>query len=672
MRSGDILPFVFTVVAIWACLAASAVADESGESPPQYQLDLIVTTAQRASEEFLYTVEDLSVEDLRERDVQTVAQALNYLPGIRTKTARVGHGQYVYLRGFEQQHLLILVDGVPIYNPYDGLVELDHIPSEQILGIRVVKGPSSATYGPNALGGVIQIITKNSHEKLDRGMVLELGQNGTSNLRLHYGYGHGPLYLRISGSRSLSDGYRLSGDFKETEVPRLPDGQGPLHYEDGGRRENSDYAKNAGHLALGYAPSERFRLTFSGSVVDNEWGVPPHVFYNSEKNKTSIRYWRFNEWRQGMANLAAMFRLSQGFSARIGAFFNKYDNTLDSYDDENYSSQEMPYAFHSVYDDHSMGGHLQLESRLGPADLLTIGGGVIQDLHRDTQDIEEPTTEFVSHTWWVFAEDRVRLSERTSGVVGLNYALLDNKKAGDLAVAGNDATALNPHVSVACLTSQSTRAYLSLARLTRFASLKQLFGDGGNPQLKAQKTNHLELGWEWFGFPEARLRGVLFYDNIRDFIEGNFLSRTTVNVEKARLYGGELTFQASPGKGLRFTLGYSYLRARNRSPQRPGDYLQYRPQHKLDWSFWAQLPYQFKVLFYGSALSQQHFYDDFNDRQLSHLSPYVVANLSVRKKFSSHVEPFLAVTNLLDAAYQEVYTSPAPGRETRLGLALTW
>lgn len=672
MRKTNNLPLAFTAMTIWVILALSAVADEPGESPPRYQLDLIVTTAERASEEFLYTVEDLSGEDLRERDVQTVAQALNYLPGIRTKTARVGHGQYVYLRGFEQQHLLVLVDGIPIYNPYDGLVELDQIPSEQILGIRVVKGPSSATYGPNALGGVIQIITKNSSNKLDRGVVLEFGQNGTSNIRLHHGFRRGPLYLRVSASRSRSDGHRLSGDFKEIEVPRLPDGQGLLHYEDGGRRENSDYAKNAVHMALGYAPSERFHVTFSGSLIDNEWGVPPHIFYNSEKNKTQIRYWRFNEWRQGMANLDATCLLSERLSARVGAFFNRYDNTLDSYDDDHYSSQEMSYAFHSTYDDHAIGGHLHLESRLGPADKLTLGGGIIEDFHRDTQDSGEAAGEFESHTGWLFAENKVRLSERISAVVGLNYALLDIKKAGDLAALGNDVAALNPHISLACLISPSTRVYLSLARLTRFATLKQLFGDGGNPQLKAQKTNHLELGWEWAGFPGIRLRGALFYDGVRDFIEGNFLSRTTVNVERAHLYGGELTLQAIPWQGVRLTLGYSYLRARNRSPQRPGDDLQYRPEHKLDWTLSAQLPYELKFLFYGSALSRQHFYDDFNDRRLSHLPAHAVANLTVRRKFSSHLEPFLAVTNLFDTAYQQVYTSPAPGREARLGLELTW
>jgi iron complex outermembrane receptor protein len=672
MRGCFITALCLMALTTWTGSAPLAVDDEEAQSPPRYQLDLIITTAERRSEEFFYTVDELPGEELREGDLLTLAQALNYLPGIRTAVARVGHGQYVYLRGFEQQHLLILVDGVPLYNPYDGLVELDHIPSEQIMAIKVVKGPSSATYGPNALGGVIHIITKNFQNTLNRGLVAEFGQDGTSNLRLHHAFHRGPLYIRVSGSRARSDGYRLSGDFQETEIPILPDGQDLLHYENGGLRENSDHAKNAGHLALGYVPSERFHLAFYGSLVDNEWGVPPHPFYNAEQNKTRIRYWRFNEWRQGMAHLTATYRQREGLSARAGIFLNTYDNTLDGYDDEHYSSQEMGYAFHSVYDDHALGGHLLLENRLGRMGNLTVAGGVIQDIHRDKPNLGEPIKEFESRTWWVSVEDKLRFSERISWVLGLNYALQEKRKAGGLTTVGDDSATLNPHISLACLTSRGSRIYLSLAHLTRFATMKQLFGDGGNPKLKAQKTTHVELGGEWALFPETRLRGVLFYDGIRDFIEGNFLSRTTVNVEKARFLGSEVTLQSTPLRGLRIILGYSYLRAENRSLQRPGRFLQYRPEHELDWRLTMALPYALKVLFHGSALSRQYFYNDFQERQLSHLPSYALCHLTLRRALGSQLEAFLTASNIFDAAYQEVYTSPAPGRQARLGCQLNW
>ncbi len=672
MKRGLFIALVMAAMAAGTGLAHPATSDELEESPPQYQLDLIVTTAQRENEKFFYTVDELTAEDLRQRDVQTAAQALNFLPGIRTKVARVGHGQYVCIRGFEQQHLLILVDGVPLYNPYDGLVELDHIPSEQIQAIRVVKGTSSATYGPNALGGVINIITKNPKGKANRGMVAEFGQNKTINIRLHHGFRAGPMDIRFSGNRACSDGFRLAQDFQETEVPKLPDGQDLLHYEDGGRRDNSDYAKTAGHLALSYLPGEKFNLTLSGSLVDNEWGVATHPFYNAKKNKSRIRYWRFTEWRQGMANLSAVYRPRKGLTARAGTFYNKYDNTLDSYDDDTYTSQEKGYAYHSIYDDHALGGHFQLAGDLGRAGHVTLGGGILQDVHRDTPDEGQPTGEFQMRTWWVGLQDQARISERVSAALGLNYALLDKRKAADLTDAGEDFATLNPHICVALLTSPISRVYLSLAHQTGFPTMKQLYGEDGNPQLKAQKTNHLELGTEWVVSAQTRFDGALFYDWVSDLIEGNYLSRTTVNVEKAHLFGGEVSYQYSPAKALHIALSYSCLYTENMSDQRPGEYLQFRPEHTLDWRLSLRLLEKCKILFYGSALSRQHFYDDFNDRRLSHLPAYCVANLTFRWQPLSYMEPFLSVSNLFDADYQEVYTSPSPGRDVHGGLRMSW
>lgn len=666
---------LLVILALFIFGAEQKIAQSSGnsdETQPQYQLDLIVTTAERESEEFFYTVDDLSAAELSERNMTTVAQLLDQMPGIRTKIARLGHGKYVFVRGFEQQHLLILVDGVPLYGPYDGLVELDHIPSDQIQSIRVVKGSSPAQYGPNALGGVIQIITKNSSASANRDLVAEFGENGTSNLRLRHSLQRGPVHIRLSGSLARSNAQRLSRDFREAEVPGLPDGQGLLHYEDGGWRDNSDYSKKATHAAINYAPSDRFCLSLTGSLVDNEWGVPPHPFYNPDQNKSRIRHWRFSQWQQGMASLNGAGRLMENLSFQAGAFLAQYDNTLDSYDDETYTFQEKGYAFHSTFDDHVLGTHFRLTGRVGSMGEVTLGGGLTHDVHRDTPDLGETTQEFLARTWWFSVEDRVRISERMAAVLGINYSLLDKRKAGILEEIGDDLTALNPHVSLACLTSRTSRIYFNLARSSRFPTMKQLYGQDGNPHLKAQRAHHIELGGEWAAAEAMRMRAALFLDRLRDLIENNYISRTGDNIARAQFWGGELILQSSPLSSLRLSLGYAYLRTKNKSAQRPGERLQYRPEHQLDWSLSADLPCEFKILLDGSAVSRQHYYDDFHQRRLSHLPAYAVGNLTLRRGFSFGLEPFLSITNILDTAYQHVYTSPAPGREIRCGARLRW
>ncbi len=673
-RSMHVRRLLTTASAGLLLLAAGipARADEPDEAPPQYQLEVIVTTALRESEEFFCSVEKLSAEELRERNLSTLAEALDDLPGVRAHIARAGHGQYVSLRGFDQQHLLVLVDGVPLCSPYDGLVELDQIPSDQIQTIRVMKGSSSARYGPNALGGTINIITKNDQVKPYRGAVAEIGRNGTSRLRLYSGWQMGDLAIQLSGSRARCDGFPLSKDFRETEVPDLPAGQELLHYEDGGRRDNSDYSKDAAHLILSYLPDDRLRLDFSGSLVDNQWGVPPHPFYNPKKNATRIRYWRFNEWQQRLANLSMVLRISDQMAVKSAVFLNKFDNTLDGYDDESYCAQDSSYAFHTIYDDHAVGARIHLEGPLGSLGSATIGGGLVQDIHQETPDWDAATDKFASRTWWFSADDRVKLTERVSAAFGANYAFQDKRKAPHRNDLGDDLSALNPHLSLACLTSKASRVFLSLAHQSRFPTMKQLYGKDGNPQLKTQKTIHLELGGEWAPVWNIRLRGSLFHDSVRDFIESNYLSPTPDNIQRARFWGGELALEGNPLPGLRAMLAYSYVRATNRSRQRPGDDLQYRPEHQLDWRIRLDMPHGFDISFDGTAVSRQHYYDDFHDRRLSHLSPYAVGNLTLRGNLTFSLEPFVTISNILDASYHHIYTSPAPGREVRGGLRLSW
>ncbi|MFC1683548.1 TonB-dependent receptor plug domain-containing protein, partial [Candidatus Zixiibacteriota bacterium] len=384
------------------------------------------------------------------------------------------------------------------------------------------------------------------------------------------------------------------------------------------------------------------------------------------------RYWRFSDWRLGRVNMTAGARLQENVLLRTNVFFAKYDNTLDSYDDNTYGSQEKGYALHSVFDDHTLGGNFQLTGHLGSAGDVSAGGGVIQDVHRDTPDVSEPTQEFRARTAWISVEDKVQIRERATVAAGISYSLLSKRKAGMMANTGDDQSTLCPRLSMAYLLSRSSRLYLALARTNRFPTMKQLYGTDGNPLLRSQRVDHLELGGEWTPDPTARLQAAVFYDRGKDLIESNYVSRTADNIARARLWGGELIIWGRPSKHLRAMLGYSFLQARNRSDQRSGEYLQYRPEHQWDWRLWIDLPSGFTALFDGTVVSRQYYYDDFHERRLSHLAPYALAHVTLKREFSFGLEPYVIINNILDTAYPYVYTSPAPGREIRGGMRMSW
>ena len=667
-------------ITLSACTVNAQGIDTQDEAPPAYQLELIITSAFRESEAFFSSVEQITAQELRQQGVTTVAEALDLLPGLRTGVARVGHGSYVSLRGCEQQNLLIVVNDVPLYTPYDGLLELDQLPVDQIQSIRVIKGSAPLHYGPNHLGGVIHIITRESSaEAMTDSSPPSFGdasaflsQNGTYGLRLGTGWRQGSWRLSLSGSRDRSDGFPLTGDYQETAVPELPGGQSNLSYENGSWRDNSDRAGDAAHMNASYVYNDRWRIDLSTGLVDNSWGIPPHPIYNPEKNKSRVRYWRFEEWKQTMLDLTASGRAGDRTWLQAGFFYNTYKNTLDGYDDDTYSSQEKPYAFHSIYDDHVLGGRFRLDVIPGRIGRMTVSAGLTEDVHHDTPDRGAPTDEYRHRTWWCSLEDQVSLSTGVSLDLGCAGSFLEKLDAAGDPDPGQDLTALDPRLSLAAAFFPSVRFYVTGASLSRFPTMKQLYGVDGNPDLKTQRSVHIECGGRWTPLTELQIRGSVFVDRVTDLIEGNYTAPTLLNVSRADFTGLEASLQADPFGSLHGRLSYQYLQARNRSDDRPGDELQYRPEHQLDWDVRTDLPFQVRFYLSGSAISERSFYNDFYDGRRDRLASYVTVDATIRKTFSFGLELFAGVKNLFDADYSHVFSSPAPGRQVRSGFDLSW
>lgn len=88
----------------------------------------------------------------------TLAQALNYIPGIVVKRS-VKDGYNIQMQGFDGDHVLVLIDGQPIISPTGSSTDLDQVPASNIAQIEVIRGAASVMYGSSAMGGVINIIT---------------------------------------------------------------------------------------------------------------------------------------------------------------------------------------------------------------------------------------------------------------------------------------------------------------------------------------------------------------------------------------------------------------------------------------------------------------------------------------------------------------------------------
>ncbi|MFH0725014.1 MAG: Plug domain-containing protein [Pseudomonadota bacterium] len=139
---------------------AGAWAENVPQDYQPFSLGEVVVSADRPDKEGPATIAKVTAEDIERQNATNLGEALKLVPGVFFRQGRSKEGYYVTMRGFEQENILILLDGIPIGVPYEGLVNLADIPVQNISEIKVIKGNASVLYGPNAMGGVINIITK--------------------------------------------------------------------------------------------------------------------------------------------------------------------------------------------------------------------------------------------------------------------------------------------------------------------------------------------------------------------------------------------------------------------------------------------------------------------------------------------------------------------------------
>ena len=155
------------------------------------QLQTIVVTASSEAVDIKEAPASISVitsEDIEKQPVGSIAELLSKVPGVTGGISPSGEGSKIKLRGLPENYTLILVDGKRIgssrdtnYRPDLGRQDLNWITPDMIERIEVVRGPMSSLYGSDAMGGVINIITKKIPNKWGGNATLNYTQPTTSS-----------------------------------------------------------------------------------------------------------------------------------------------------------------------------------------------------------------------------------------------------------------------------------------------------------------------------------------------------------------------------------------------------------------------------------------------------------------------------------------------------------
>ncbi len=187
-----------------------------------YNLDEIVVTAGRTASKLSETTRNIQIirpEDITATPVNSVQDLLQYVAGVDIKQRGVeGVQADVSIRGGTFEQTLIMIDGIKVSDPQTAHHNLNlPISLDQVERIEIVKGDGSSTFGPNAFGGVINIITKKGNEK-SAAVQLTGGEHGFYNAALSGSYGFGSTNNHFSFSQKKSDGYRHNTNFDEVNA----------------------------------------------------------------------------------------------------------------------------------------------------------------------------------------------------------------------------------------------------------------------------------------------------------------------------------------------------------------------------------------------------------------------------------------------------------------------
>ena len=481
------------------------------------------------------TVISADIERLKPRDLSDV---IKYIPGSMV-TFGDKDTYSLKLRGISSNRIALLVDGVPVYEPYFSTFDLKTVSAGGIDTLQVTKGPSSVLYGPNTLGGLVNVITKRPAERPSLSLSGSYGDKDTRGVGADASYSWKRFALSASALYQDSDAFA----FPDPEAGRTT-------------RANSDFERLNLSAKLYYTPSSSTEVMVNGGIYQSEYGMPPALFIQR------ARYWRFPKWDRSTVNAGGFTSLGGDAVLRFRGFYVNYYNTLDWFADPAMTELDS----RSTYDNSVYGGFALADIPTGERNTVKASLLYQKDVARIQDDAGEPWDRFDQGTLSAGLEDHFSITDRWKVIGGLSLDSIDKF------VAGENSTKLNPLVGIKFTPNADLDFHASFAMKSRFPSMRSLYSDSsGNPDLLSESGTSFEFATTWSG--PVYVTGSVFFNRFRNFIDTVRLpdgTRRYFNVGKAHINGFEVQVQKTLS-WLAATANYTYLDHRNDVDDRPLD-----------------------------------------------------------------------------------------------------
>ena len=443
---------------------------------------------------------------------ESVVDAVDQTPGVYVTVGDKNEPQFM-IRGLSQTRVLVLYDGVPMSAPYYGDLDTSELPLDNLSQMKVVRGNASVLYGPNALGGVVSLVSSKPGPKPNFNLLATIDQEANLMGRFTHGARKDALYYQISAGFRDSDGWPMSDDFKTTY-----DEDGNV-LEDGDVRENADFSQWSAGLKVGgeWADSE---LSFSANYVDAEKSIPP-----TTDTFNKVRYWNFPEWKKYTLTLAGRKQFNEAVEFRANAFYHKYDNVLRNFRDADYSQ----LSWESTYDDYSTGLLARMSWNVNDAFAFRTSLNGLMDDHKAQGDVGDPWEEYQAATYSLAAEGEWKPQDMFTVQLGASYEMydfdsIDNVEGSSASFSNrtDDINAFTYSVLSSLRFAEAHELTGGISFKTRFPTMHQLFAniEEFEPQdvgtLDPEEAMQYTVGYTYHPEPAWSLGASAYYYDVTD------------------------------------------------------------------------------------------------------------------------------------------------------------
>jgi vitamin B12 transporter len=634
-----LFPFPVVMAAAFAVPATVLKAEEASSK----NLNPIIVSASRLEtreSDVASSVTVISEEEIRAGHYTTVVQALRKVPGLDlVQTGGPGGNVAAFLRGANSEHTLVMLDGIELNNPAspNRAYNLANLTLENVERIEVIRGPQSMLYGSDAMGGVINIITKRAEKGSRVSVRSEAGAYQTFN--------------QVASVALSDDRYDSS-----TAVTRQDIGGISSANARDGNVENDGYENTSVTNSSRFSATKASELktttryTRSHASLDNNGGArgddPNRFLFNDE-------FFSRGEISNRSLSGALVTSAWASYSHHYLKDYNNPDERSPETIRSSYGGDLFDFGGKAAWSPQKwFSGVVGAETQRERADSSYYSAGLYDPYRDELLGQRARTNSF-------YAESRVSYND---------VAFIDGGvRHDDHSIFGGRTTF---RVAPAVLLAPETKVRGSIGTGFKAPSLVQLYSSYGNADLAAERSVGWDVGVDQQLFAKEVTVSVTYFNNsFENLISFDPATFVLENIKDARTSGLEGAVTAALSKSVTTKMSYTYT---DTEDQATNEALLRRPKNKGT----VGLTYAPTERFTAGVqlrLVSSRFDNDFSSWEPSRttLGGYSLLDINAAYRISETLTVFTRVDNLLDKEYEEVFGYGTMGAAAYGGVSIT-